>query len=354
MLLGVNMGYDRVRKIAYYTIAILGAMLLSYIFIRYVFLLILPFLIAAAIVFSIERPAVWLRDKLHMSVRLSRLCMTLLATLAFFGLVGLGVWWIAAELWEFISGEGGVRIEAAIEELTSSGGIFGALGDKVGDAVYSLAISLIENLGSFLSSFLGAVPRAILFLVITVISSVYFALDLDVIRGFLARVLPNSATRVLGRLKKGFFSALVGYIRSYSLLMLFTFGVLLLGFFILGVEHFVLFAFVISLLDALPVIGVGTALIPWGVYLVITKNAPLGIALLILYLTHTVLRQLVEPRIVGKNLGVHPIITLVVLYIGYSLFGFFGILLVPVFTVLLEVILGKDNSAEVDEGSVAE
>ncbi len=353
MLLGVNMGYDRVRKIAYYTIAILGAMLLSYIFIRYVFLLILPFLIAAAIVFSIERPAVWLKEKLHLSMRLSRLCMTLLATLAFFGLVGLGVWWIAVELWEFISGEGGVRIEAAIEELTS-GGIFGALGDKVGDAVYSLVISLIENLGSFLSSFLGAVPRAILFLVITVISSVYFALDLDVIRGFLARVLPDSVTRLLGRLKKGFFSAIVGYIRSYSLLMLFTFGVLLLGFFILGVEHFVLFAFVISLLDALPVIGVGTALIPWGAYLIITKNAPLGFAILILYLTHTVLRQLVEPKIVGKNLGVHPIITLVVLYIGYSLFGFFGILLVPVFTVLLEVILGKDNSAEVDEASSAE
>jgi predicted PurR-regulated permease PerM len=71
----------------------------------------------------------------------------------------------------------------------------------------------------------------------------------------------------------------------------------------------------------------------------------------VLYLVHTVIRQLAEPKILGKSLGVHPIVTLILLYACYSLFGIFGILLVPIFTVLIDVAFNKNDSPDVKKGS---
>ena len=82
-------------------------------------------------------------------------------------------------------------------------------------------------------------------------------------------------------------------------------------------------------------------------------KTPFGIGLLVLFVAHTVLRQIIEPRIVGKNLGMHPILTLVFIYVGYSLFGIIGLILVPILTVLVNVAFGEKNSAEVTEHTVA-
>ena len=103
------------------------------------------------------------------------------------------------------------------------------------------------------------------------------------------------------------------------------------------------------MLDLLPVIGVGSVLIPWGVWSFFAKKTPFGIGLLVLFVIHTVLRQIIEPKIVGKNLGTHPLLTLVFIYVGYSLLGIIGLLLVPVMTVLVNIAFGKDNSAKVAE-----
>ena len=131
-----------------------------------------------------------------------------------------------------------------------------------------------------------------------------------------------------------------------------TFLEMLLGLFLVGAPYPWLMAIVIAVLDLLPVIGVGTALIPWGVWCFISKNTGLGIGLLVLFAVHTVLRQMLEPKIVGKSLGVHPLLTLVFIYTGYALFGFIGLLLVPVLTVLVNIAFGKDDSSEVSEGGV--
>jgi predicted PurR-regulated permease PerM len=71
----------------------------------------------------------------------------------------------------------------------------------------------------------------------------------------------------------------------------------------------------------------------------------------VLFGFHTVLRQVIEPKIVGKNLGIHPLLTLIFIYVGYSVFGFIGIILVPIFTVLVNITLGKKDTSEVTEDS---
>ena len=95
-------------------------------------------------------------------------------------------------------------------------------------------------------------------------------------------------------------------------------------------------------------------LLPWGAFEIILGDTAVGIGLVVLFLLHELVRQLVEPKIIGGSLGVHPILTLALFYFGYSLFGFVGILLVPITTVLINLALSKKNASEVDKSAGAE
>ena len=93
-----------------------------------------------------------------------------------------------------------------------------------------------------------------------------------------------------------------------------------------------------ALLDALPLIGVGTLLVPWSIYQFIFGDVRVGVGLLVLFGVHEILRQITEPKIIGKSLGIHPVLSLILLYVGYSIFGFFGLLLIPIAAVVVNTI----------------
>ena len=145
-----------------------------------------------------------------------------------------------------------------------------------------------------------------------------------------------------------FLSIGLKYVRSYSILMLITFVIMLIGFLILRVENAFLIALVVSLLDVLPLIGVGTVLVPWSIFQLLFGTASRGIGLIVLFVLNEIVRQFTEPRIVGKNLGIHPVISLLLLYVGYSVLGFAGLLLTPLVSVLLNVLFNKNNSTKID------
>ena len=129
--------------------------------------------------------------------------------------------------------------------------------------------------------------------------------------------------------------------------MAITYLTIFAGLTLLGVEHAALIALFVALLDLLPVIGVGTVIIPWSIIEIATDNKFVGIGLLVLFVVHTVIRQLAEPKIVGKSLDLHPIVTLILLYVGYALFGIAGLILLPVLAVSLTVALRGDKATEI-------
>ena len=141
------------------------------------------------------------------------------------------------------------------------------------------------------------------------------------------------------------------YLRSYFLIMLITFAVMLVGFLLLRVDYAFLFAIIVAVLDLLPIVGVGTVLVPASVFCFLSGNKALAIGLVVLFVVNEVVRQLAEPRILGKHLGIHPLLTLAAMYIGYSFFGFAGLFLLPLLVVLVGIY--EDNSAKVDKGPVA-
>lgn len=345
---------NKIRKLAYITVAALGGVLALYLFIKYAFFALLPFFIAWLIAFAVRPIAEFLGKYIKIPVRVMRVILALFITLGILTLLGLGIWQLSRELWRLFSNinEGG-GIEGIISEITSSDGVFGSIfgkfGDTVGQAVYQLVISLLQSLGKLISSWVGLLPRTFLFIIITVISSVYFAKDIDMINGFVLGLIPKKMREGISHFKSGVFWVAARYLRSYLLLMLITFVTMLAGMLILRMPYAFLIAMLLAVVDLLPILGVGTVLVPWCIYEFVLGTSSLAIGLIILYVVHTVIRQFAEPKILGKNLGIHPLVTLIFLYVGYTLFGFIGILIGPVCTVLFESAIKKKNSSDIGE-----
>ena len=140
--------------------------------------------------------------------------------------------------------------------------------------------------------------------------------------------------------KKGiaFSSAAKRYLRAYFWLFLLTLGELLVGFFLLGIRYAFLLALLTAFLDILPVLGVGVILVPFAVFLLAVGQTGRGIGLLILYAVITVVRQVAEPHLVGKSLGLHPILMLLSLYVGLGVFGVAGFLLGPAIALIAKAV----------------
>ncbi len=352
------MNKEKIEYISHLAIAGAGILLFAYIFVKYLFVLLLPFAIAWGVAFSIRPIAKKLSSGTKIPYRAVSVILTLLTLIGSLAVLTSAIVYAAGEAWEFVSGLAG---SDALYDVLSKimNPIGGLLGDKegateleghIGTAVQGMLSSAMSGIVSGITAFARSVPRALIFILVTVVASIYFALDLEGVNSFVAKRLPEPWVRGAVRFKNRFLVALMKYLRAYLIIMVMTFIVMLFGFLLLRVRYAVLFAFAVALLDALPLIGVGTLLLPWSIYQMLFGNLGLGIGLLVLFILHTVIREFTEPKIVGKNLGIHPILSLVLLYAGYCLFGFLGLFLIPVFTVVIAIMKsnGEENSAEID------
>lgn len=346
-----------IKKLKDYSIIAVGILaigVLLFAALKYLLPVLLPFIIAWAIAMITRTPAERLSRKIKAPNRIIRLMSSLLLTLTGFGALALLIWQITGAVWRFISdfGEGNKLYELIISLTSPKLNIFGdsipaELQERISNALSQMLSSALSGLATGVTVWVGAVPRLLFFLLVTLISLVYFSLDLERINAFLSSLLPSGARKTLSSIGEGVFVTLKKYLGSYLLICAITFAIMLSGFLVLRVRSAPFVAIVVSLLDILPVIGVGTVLVPWSVFSFATGNHFLGIGLLVLFVINTVVRQFSEPKILGKSLNLHPVATLVMLYVGYSLFGFLGILLIPFVSVVIAVILKKNHSAKV-------
>ncbi len=338
------MNKEKAEYYAHLSVTLIGALLIGYVFIKYLFGILLPFLIAWGTAFILRPISYKLSEKTGLPRRVLSVAVTVLLLSLTLSLVTLGLWFGLSKLWEWLSdiSSGGLGdILASIidpfSKLFGEGEAADELRREIGEALRAGVGKLLSMVLVWLTDFAKSIPRVALFLLVTVISSVYFSLDLDRINGFVKRLLPKSAAPLLVKLKSKFLTALLHYLRAYLTLAVITFSVLLMGFLILGIKNALPIAALLSLLDALPLIGVGTVIVPWSVLSFIKKNVFLGVGLLLLLVVYLFIRQFSEPKIVGKNLGVHPVVSLVLLYFGYGMFGFLGLLLIPLLSVAVKV-----------------
>ena len=280
--------------------------------------------------------------------------MSVFITLTAFGGVGILVWQLTIGLGRFLNDLGhGNRLYELLGILTvPKPPIFGSviseeLANHISEAFNGMLSSALSRLGEAVTSAIGSVPKIFLFTAVTLIALIYFSLDLEKINGVIKKYLPKPIKAWILRIKSGAFFVIKKYIRSYFIIMLITYSVMLAGFAVLGVEHAPLIALAVAFLDILPILGVGTVIIPWSIIELSLGNRFLGIGLLVLFVINALIRQFAEPKIVGKNLDMHPIATLIMLYVGYNLFGIVGLFAFPVIAVSIGVSLKKNNAAEV-------
>ena len=201
-------------------------------------------------------------------------------------------------------------------------GILSALKNLV-TSTSTLAVSVVSGLAT-------GVPNLLLSLLAMIFSTVFVVADYERITCFAREKLPKKVSDILNLIRIYLTDTLFVVIRSYLIIMLLTFTELSILFHLFGIEHAVLKAALIALLDIMPILGTGGIMIPWGIISLVLGYTRLGIELLLIYVIVTVVRNYVEPKIVGTQLGLHPIITLVSMFLGLRLFGFWGLFGLPV------------------------
>lgn len=311
---------------------------------KYLLPILFPFILSFVIASVLVIPARKLAGK-NNGIR--RLCAIVVGViffvLLFLGIVFLGValvdWFLGflefipriyqeeiLPLLNYLYMEVTERISFAGPEVTEKlNGVFQNFIGNIGNFISSFSVNAVKAI----SSGIAGIPGLIIKLILMIISCFFFLLDYDKIMTFFASLIPKGKEKAFETVKWYVTNTLLVYIKSYSLLFLMTYVELSIGFQILGIPYAPIIGLMVAVFDILPVLGTGGILLPWTVVLLVMKNFPMGIGMFVLYLIITVIRNTMEPKLVGKQIGLHPLATMISLYVGLKIIGFWGMLIFP-------------------------
>lgn len=224
-------------------------------------------------------------------------------------------------------------------DVTGDDELLSVSGDMIKSALSTLSSGAAELVGKLAMN----IPGALFFTIILIMAAYYICADFSGVTAALSSRLPAPARVFAERAKKSLSETGTKYLRAYVTMMAITFLQLLCGLLILGVDYAFTIALFTAVADALPVIGVGTILIPWGLIELAGGNFYVGFGLLIIFAIVSVSRQIIEPRVVGVNLGISPLATLAAMYAGYKLIGVLGMFAAPMLAIIVKNLFFADK-----------
>ena len=358
--------------------------ILYYMFVKFALWIVAPFVISLLIAMLLQKPIRAVSGKTKINKKILSVVFVLLIVAVLIGLVALIGYLAGNEFYnfgKFLMGKFS-SLPAVIENheaklIDFSSKLPGKLGDTLSGAVSGIAENLLNlvreeeaeasatgaaaagnafaGLGSFdvsslftpLAGILSTakrIPAVLTAILIGIISCFFMTSDYDGFIGKIKEMISDKSVATVSKTKHVIFDVLGKWCKSYAAVLFITFCEMAVGLHILkftglykGGYIFVI-AICTALVDILPVFGTGTILIPWGVISLFTHKIGLGIGLLVIYGLITVIRQIVEPRIVSANVEIHPVITLMSMYIGIQVFGVFGILILPITVVIIKTL----------------
>lgn len=199
------------------------------------------------------------------------------------------------------------------------------------DLVSRISTPTITAVGSFAKQ----LPNMIIAIIMCLLSAYFFVAERDYMIRFFRKHMPFSIRKRWDLLKRSLKRAVGGYFKAQLKIEVFVYIVLLIGLSVLGIEYAVVIAFGIAVLDFLPFFGTGAVMVPWAIVKFLSSDYKMTIGLLIIWGAGQLLRQVIQPKIVGDSIGMPPIPTLFMLYIGYKVAGVLGMIFaVPVGIIL--------------------
>jgi len=216
---------------------------------------------------------------------------------------------------------------------TVGAGASGALqfiNDALGGAATTASQWGLELIGNFA----GKLPIVAIAIIFTILSSVLILADYPKIREGAVNLIPQRHREIVLGLRDYLFTTIGRALRAYAIVMGGTFVVLAAGLWVLGRSNFLAVAVLIAILDFLPIIGSGMVLLPWGIYLLLIGSTGTGAGMIGLWVGISILRELLEPRILGGQIGLPPLAAVTAMYAGLKIAGVWGLIFAPILCLL--------------------
>ena len=347
---------------------------LFYLAIKYALGIVWPFVVAFFLAMLLQRPVNFLSTKTPLKRGISSVIMVLFVLVIVGSILGLIIGRIVIELKGFfdyllIKMEDAPAFVDQIQAWLSD--TFSFLPKSLHESIMTATENFLNRLMgieakasadaiqaessgidfSLLSSPLGAVwgtakqiPMIAVGVLVCVVSCCFMTTDYRTLRDMILSQLSQKRQSAVIRTKQVTFSTLGKMGKAYSIILFVTFMEMLLGLSFLKLIHvydngyIFAIAFITAVVDIIPVLGTGTILIPWALWSLFTGDVGLGIGLLVVYAIISVIRQVIEPKLVASQLGLPPFVTIMAMYIGSQLFGFIGLFLLPITIMLLKVL----------------
>lgn len=335
---------------------------LVYVIFKYFINLVMPFFIAL-IIAALSRPIArflssetktakapdgtlkTLPRKIHLPQNVAGVVSVVLLYLIFVGLAAAVIARIVNTGAEAIAAIPGIyysSIQPGLENalnvvLTWEGGMNEAIIELIETSIPNIISSvgsMVTNFSGSVLSWIGAlagrIPSILLNTLICLIATVFIAVDFDSISAFLNRNMPENTLRVVLSVKESFLEIVWKFIKSYFFIFLITASEIFIILLLIGQKNAILIAMLVAVFDAFPIVGSGMVLLPWAVITLFSGATVKGIELMALYLVVVIVRQIIEPKIVGKHVGLRPIVSLFCMYVGTKLFGGLGLFALPI------------------------
>lgn len=337
---------NRLLKLLYIALGLLA----GWVFLRWGLSWVLPFLLAMLFAALLERPVLWL----HTRAKLPRWAASALCTLALCAALSVIVYFLVSRL---IIEVGGIlkqlpewtkdlpgmandfheKVRALI--LQAPLGMQEFLNNTV-DRIITEGVTIPEGvyttLGGWVTGIAGALPNLVLFVVTGILSTYFISSDFPAVKDFLLRQLPEK-WRGRAENAKGHMKGTLGkWLKAQGILIALTFVQLCIGMLLLGVPYPLTVAASVALVDALPVLGLGIVLLPWAGVAFLVGDTALGFGLVILFAVCSLTRSFAEPKLVGDQIGLPPVVAMLSMYVGFKTFGVLGMVLFPILAVLIK------------------
>lgn len=349
----------------FYTVIVVA---LFYLFFRYAFGTLLPFLIAIAVATLLQKPVAFISKKTPIKRGLASVFCVLLSFFAIISLLILLGIWAGSELKGFIDYviiqlEDIPAFLNKIEQYIANGLAF--LPDEIENTITSFINEKLELLLSSspdksedmsfdlsalstpLLSILDtakAIPTTLVSFLVATIACCFMTSDYSTLRNIILGVFHPETRNKIIRAKNLLIPSLGKMAKAYAIIISITFTELSIGFIILKLfgifdsSYLFLIALIIALIDIVPVLGTGTVLGPWALISLLNGNYGMAIGLIVMYVCITVIRQVIEPKLVAAQLGIPAFLMVIAMFFGTKLFGFIGLFLLPITLVMLKLL----------------
>ena len=344
----IDMGYwtKVIRRIIILIFSVIGIYLAFKLSIFY-----MPFLIAFVISLLMEPAIKFLMKKLNFKRRTSSIIIFIIVIALITGTLVWGITTIISEATKLLQGfndyfdKAYIQVQEIISNIKSSKI---QLSEQVSTIVQNSTNDLINNISAWAKNTLNAllnivteIPTIAIYVVITLLSLYFICTDKIYMIDQFEHHLPKEWVKKIWIHLKDITKTLGCYLKAQAILIIVSFVISIIGLYIykiigLNVEYPLLMALGIGFVDALPILGSGTVMVPWAIISAVNGDLHLGLAILILWGIMSAIRQILEPRIVSRQIGIHPIFTLIAMYTGFKFIGIMGMIIGPIVLIILK------------------